>query len=120
MNKHGGDRKSSSLMNNKEKPPTYREMAKGAGVSVGSIVKAVKVHKLGRSQEVIDGLKTANEILQEEGLLPKKKPKRKKKDAFEICKDALSKLSLVELDQLSTLINEELEARVDRDAEKKT
>ena len=113
MNKHGGDRKSSSLMNKQDKPRTYRELAKDAGVSVGTITKAVQVHELGRSQEVIDGLKTANEILQEEGLLPKPKPK--KKDAFTICKDALSKLSLLELDTLSGLINEELECRVNLD-----
>ena len=84
-------------------------MAKEAGVSVGTIAQAVQVHELGRAQEVIDGKKTAAEILREEGILPKKKPK--KKDAFTICKDALSKLSPVELDQLSALINEELETR---------
>ena len=60
---------------NREFKKSYREMAKEAGVSVGTIAKAAKVNELGRSQEVIDGIKTANEILQEEGLMPKKNEK---------------------------------------------
>ena len=96
---------------NRKFQKSYRQMAKEVGVSVGTIHQAAQVHELGRSQEVIDGKKTAREVLREEGILPKKKPKKKKKDAFEICKDALSELSLVELDQLSALINEELESR---------
>ena len=81
-----------------------------AGVSVGTIAKAQKVHDLGRSDEVMSGEKTADEILRETRYPPRVK---KKKDAFAICKDARSSLSLVELDQLSGLINEELECRIE-------
>ena len=40
----------------------YRELAAEAGVSVGTITKAAKVAELGRSKEVIDGIKTADEV----------------------------------------------------------
>lgn len=83
---------------------TYREMAKNAGVSVGSIAKAVKVEATGRSQEVIDGLKTADEILAEEGLL-------KKTDFHGQCVRALPKLTTDELTALLSEIRAELDAR---------
>ena len=91
-------------MSKRKYKKSYREMATEAGVSVGTIAKAVKVDELGRSQEVIDGKKTPDEILREEGLL-------KKNSAFTRCVDALKKLTIEELVSLESEIQAEIARR---------
>ena len=93
---------------NRKFQKSYREMAKEAGVSVGMISKCVKVQELGRSQEVIDGKKTVDEVLREEGLMPQPK---KKKTALARCIETLPKLTLTELGTLYDAIHNEVESR---------
>ena len=88
----------------RKRKQSYREMAAEAGVSVGHISKAVKVDELGRSDEVISGEKTVNEILREEGLL-------KKTDFHGQCVRALPKLTTAELSSLLSELLAELDAR---------
>lgn len=93
---------------NRKGKKSYREMAEEAGVSVGHIAKAVKVDELGRSEEVIRGEKTVNEILREEGLLPPLKEKRAgaensatEKSKLETCIETLKALTDAELETLA-------------------
>ena len=87
-------------------------MAAEAGVSVGQIAKSVQVHELGRSQEVIDGTKTVNEILREEGLMPEKK---KKVDTYGQAVRLLPKLTIDELANLFSEIRAELNSRQEKE-----
>lgn len=91
---------------NRKGEKSYRELAEEAGVSVGQIAKAMKVHELGRSHEVIRGEKTVNEILREEGLLPTKKT-----TALSRCIDTLPKLTDDELETLCSALVGKLEKR---------
>ena len=93
---------------NRKYKKSYREMAKEAGVSVGVIHKASKVAELGRSQEVIDGIKTADEILREEGLMPQKP---KKKTHLDRCVEILPKLTDDDLATLIKAVLDEIESR---------
>ena len=90
---------------NRKYKKSYREMAEEAGVSVGTIAKAVKVEELGRSQEVIGGIKTADEILKEAGL------SKKKTQPLDSCISTLPKLTDAELEVLCSAIVDELERR---------
>lgn len=105
-------------MSKRKGEKSYIEMAKEAGVSVGQIAKAAKIHELGRSGEVISGEKTPNEILREEGLLPPLKEKQTtgenspvEQSQLQPCIDALKKLTIEELKALNTEICAEIERR---------
>lgn len=101
-----------TMNKNRKGKKSYREMAADAGVSVGQIAKAVKVAELGRSQEVIDGIKTPNEILREEGLLPPLKGRKApRKTALDTCIETLPKLTDAELETLCSALVKELEKR---------
>jgi len=65
------------------------------------------VCRSGRSQEVIDGTKTVNEILREEGLLDTPK----KKTALDTAIATLKKLTDTELDQLADEVVSEMKKR---------
>ena len=99
-----------------EKKKTLRKLAEETGISVGTLHKAQQVQKLGRSQEVIDGSKTVNEILREEGLLP---PLKKDKPLVVTTKKAISngyaahlyEMSDDELETLCHAITEQIHAR---------
>lgn len=80
---------------NRKFQKSYRELAADAGVSIGMISPPVKVSELGRSQEVIDGIKTADEILLEEGLAPEKPTARSR------CIASLTKMDDADLDALA-------------------
>ena len=92
---------------NRKRKKSYREMAQEAGVSVGTIAKAMKVDELGRSHEVISGEKTPDEILREEGLLEEKK----KTTYLSRSIAALPKLTDDELDTLASAVVAEMEKR---------
>ena len=59
---HGGDRSKSS----EDDLKTREQLSKELGVSTSTIDRAVAVEKTGRSQEVIDGDKSASQVLKEE------------------------------------------------------
>ena len=84
-------------------------MAEEVGVSIGHITKAVKVDELGRSEEVISGEKTVNEILREEGLLPPLK-NQSPTDSNAYAQE-ISNLSLDDLGHLLNAIHEQLRVR---------
>ena len=95
---------------------SYRELAEEAGVSVGQIAKAQKIHELGRSDEVISGKKTVNEILREEGLLPPLKGKGKGQSSkLQTCIKHLPNWTDDELETLCTALVRELEKRENTD-----
>ena len=91
---------------NRKYKKSYREMAAEAGVSVGTITKAAKVAELGRSKEVIDGIKTADEVLKEEGLMQKQK-----KTHLDRCVEILPKLTDDDLATLIKAVLSEIERR---------